>query len=236
MYLYEGFSAIRQGLAIAMLTYALHYVGKKGFWYYFRWVVLASLFHLITAFLFLIAYPLVRIKLNKNIAIVAVVVLFFLVQFTPMAEKVFTIAATIFPKYEWYLNNMQYAGAAKTSFGLFGPLVKISIVLPIIYAQDHIVKKFPKALPVVNFAVLYIVSYIFHLKISIFGRVEHAFVFAYILAIVYFSLTFKKYSRILIIGMVGFFYYLMFIRYIANGTLDVDNDVYVNPYQTIIFK
>jgi hypothetical protein len=236
MYLYEGFSAIRQGLVIAMLTYVLHQIGKRKFRYYLLWVGIASLFHLVTAFLFLIAYPMIKIKLNKFVAIFAILTLFVAVQFTHIAEYIFSMTAAIFPKYAWYLNNMQYAGAAKTSFGLLGPIIKIVIALPIIYAQDNILKKFPNALPIINFSMLYIVSYIFHLKISIFGRVEHAFVFAYIIAIVYFVYTFRSYSRLFIISLIGLFYYLMFMRYIANGTLEIDNDVYINPYQTVLFN
>ena len=234
-YLYEGFSAIRQGLVVAMLTYALHSVAKDSLLKYLIWIGIASLFHLITAFLFLLAYPMVKIKLNKYISILIVLGLFFAIQFTHISESIFSLTATLFPRYAWYLNNIEYAGVAKTSMGLLGPIVKISIVLPIFYYQDSIIKKFSKAQVIINFTLLYIISYIFHLKISIFGRVEHAFVLAYIIAIVYFVYTFRSYTRLLIIYFIGLFYYLMFMRYIINGTLEVNNDVLINPYQTIIF-
>jgi len=234
-YLYEGFSAIRQGLVISMLTYVLHNIDEKGFWNYLVWIIIASFFHLVTAFLFLMAYPLVKIKLHKYISIFLVIGLFIAIQFTHIAENIFAFGASIFPKYAWYLNSMQYASMAKTSFGLFGPIIKISIVLPILFFQDKIIKKFQKSKVMINFALLYIISYIFHLKISIFGRVEHAFVFTYIIVMVYFVYTFHKYSRAFMIFFMGLFYYLMFMRYIVNGTLEIDNDVYVNPYQTVIF-
>ena len=234
-YLYEGFSAIRQGLAIAILTYALHNIEKSSFLKYFVWIAIASLFHLITAFLFLVSYPLVKIKLNKFISILIILGLFFVIQFTNIAGTVFSLAASIFPKYAWYLNNMEYAGVAKTSMGLLGPIIKILIILPIFYYQDKIIKKFPKSQVMINFSLLYIISYIFHLKISIFGRVEHSFVLVYIITMVYFVYTFHKYSRVFMVFFIGLFYYLMFMRYIINGTLEVDNDVYINPYQTIIF-
>jgi hypothetical protein len=34
--------------------------------------------------------------------------------------------------------------------------------------------------------------------------------------------------------IIGLLYYIIFMKYIVTGTKDIDNDVYINPYQTIM--
>ena len=234
MYLYEGFSAIRQGLAIVIMGYALKYVYEKHFLAYFFWAVIAMMFHLITAVLLLIIYPIVDRKINKNITIFLVIFFFFMIQFTNIAQSLLALVGNLVPQYAWYVNSV-FIEEATTSNGLVGPLIKVSIAILIFFSKDKVIEKYQYANIALNMYLLYIIAYIFHLKISIFGRVEHVFIFSMVLSIVYFLKSFEVKGRVIVMYVILLFYYLMFIRYIANGTLSVDNDVYVNPYQTVLF-
>ena len=233
-YLYEGYSAVRQGLSIAIMAYAIRYIYEKKFWIYFLWAVVAMMFHLITGLLLLLIYPIVNKKINKFFSMFVILFLFLAIQFTNIADQLFKMVASLIPQYAWYLNS-KFAAEATTSYGLVGPLIKVSITLLVMFFKDEIVRKFEYANIALNMYLFYIISYIFHLKISIFGRVEHIFIFSVILSLTYFIKTFDKRGRVIIIFLIGLFYYLMFMRYIANGTRAVDNAVYVNPYQTVLF-
>ncbi len=235
MYLYEGFSAVRQGLAVAIMAYAMRYIYNRQFVRYLCWAFVAMSFHFITGLLLLAIYPLGKVKINKVFSIAMIIALFFIVQYTGISQILLTKVGALFPKYAWYINS-QFSGGAKTAYGLLGPLIKVSIVIFILLFKDRIVRKNPKANLVLNLLMLYIIGYIFNLKVSIFTRVEHIFIFSIVLSIVYFINTFSKQMKLfLMVGLLSF-YYMMFMRYIANGTLEVDNDAYINPYQTILFK
>ena len=231
-YLYEGFSAIRQGLAIAIMVYAVKYIYEKNFKIYFLWAMVAMTFHLITAVLLLIVYPLVNRNINRFILIGIIITLFFLIKFTNITMSVMNLVVALFPKYAWYINS-QFMEPAAVSSGL-GVILKISIALSVIFFKDKIVKKYKQANITINMYVLYIIALIFHLKLSIFGRVEQVFVFFSFLSVVYFMNSFEKKSKVIVMIIIGLLYYIIFMKYIATGTKDIDNDVYINPYQTIL--
>jgi len=231
-YFYEGFSAIRQGLAIGILAYSMRFIGEGKLVKYLLFVFLASFFHVVTAVLWLLIYPLVKINFNKAFLIIVILISFFLIKYTGFVDSLLQLAVSIFPKYAWYLNS-KFMQAAAVGSGL-GVLLKIFFVLMAIFFKEKIVTKYKNSNVAINIAVLYIIALLIHLKIQIFGRVEHAFVFAFILSIVYLVNTFQKESRILFIIPTAILFYIIFMKYIASGTLAVDNDVYINPYQTIL--
>jgi hypothetical protein len=233
-YLYEGFSAIRQGLAIVIMAYASRYIYEKNFKMYFLWAMVAMTFHLITAVLLLIVYPLVNRNINRFILIGTILTLFVIVKMTNITMSVMNLVVIIFPKYAWYINS-EYIEPAAVSSGL-GVILKISIALSVVFFKDRIVEKYKQANVAINMYVLYIIALIFHLKLSIMGRVEHTFVFFSFLSILYFINTFEKRGRVIVIFVIGLLYYIIFIKYIATGTKYIDNDVYVNPYQTVLFR
>lgn len=235
LYLYEGFSAIRQGLSIAIMAYAIKYVHSKNFIKYFLFSVVASSFHVITGVLLLILYPLLKLNIRSGFYITSIISIFIAIQYSSIGVLLFNYIGQLIPKYEWYINS-QFSSEAETSFGLLGPLIKVSIAIFIFIFKNQITKTDKRKNVYFNLYFFYIISYIFHLKISIFGRVEHIFIFSQIIILTYFIYHFRKYTRLLIMIMLCSFFYLMFIRYITNGTLEVDNDVYINPYQSIIFQ
>jgi hypothetical protein len=213
------------------MAYAVKHIYEKNFKMYFLWAMVAMSFHVIAALLLLI-YPLVNKNINRFILIGIIIGLFFIVKFTHITMSIMNFATLLFPKYTWYINS-RFMEPAAVSSGL-GVILKISIALSIIFFKDKIVKKYKQANIAINMHVLYIVALIFHLKLSVFGRVEHAFVIFTFLSVVYFINTFEKKGRVIVLLIIGLLYYIIFMKYIVTGTKDIDNDVYINPYQIIL--
>ena len=234
-YLYEGYSAIRQGLAIAIMAYAAKYILSKKPSVYFLYGVIAFMFHSVTAVVLLLSYFYANRKINKFVQIAVLVIVFGLVSWTNLPQKVLTLLITLTPKYSWYLES-QFIQEAKTSFGLLGPLIKTGIVISVLLFKEKIINKYPIANIHLNLLFLYEVFYLFKLDIQIFGRLEHVFIFSLIISLVFFMKTVQKQSRVIAIVIILVFYYFLFIRYIANGTIDKDNSVYISPYQTIFSR
>ncbi len=231
-YLYEGFSAIRQGVAVAIMAYAIQYIQIKQFKKYLLWSIVAMMFHLAAGFLLLLVYPLVNKKFNKYVLIILIVFVYIAVRYTHVLEAVLHAAVSLFPKYAWYLDS-KYMQPSGVGSGL-GVLYKIFIALTAIFFKDKISAKHPHANVVINMYVLYILFLIFRMKIMLFGRMEHIFVFAPILAVVYLLNTFESKSKILVTMLVFGVYYVSFMKYISTGTGGDNADAYVNPYQTML--
>ncbi len=231
MYLYEGFSAIRQGLAIAIMAYALKYIYEDKFFLYLFWAIIAMLFHFITGIILLLLYPIIKINFNRFFLIIFIVFSYILIIKLNFLQYLLNLIPVLFPKYAWYLHS-KFMRPAEISSGL-GVLLKILIAIVVIFFKNKIVENFKYAVITINLYVLYVISLMLHLKLAFFMRLEHVFLIFSLFSIVYFINTFEKNSKIL----VGFFFmslfYVFFIKYIVAGTLANDNDVYINPYQTI---
>ena len=234
-YLYQGYSVMRQGLAIAIMAYAMKYIYHKKFLPYLLWAIFAMMFHLSTALILLIMYPFANMRTNRIVLIITIILFLIMVQLTNITERILEFGAMLIPKYKWYLTSSHLV-SAKTGLGIGGTLIKISIPITIIFFKDKIINRYPEANVLINFYFLYTIFYLLHTKMSLFGRLEDIFIFSAILSIVYFSKTFEIKGRVIILFIIGLFYYLMFMRYIATGTKGADNGgVYVNPYQTVLF-
>jgi len=231
MYLYEGFSAIRQGLAIVIMMYAIiKYVNNIKLFLLYTFI--AMLFHAATAFVFIILYPFIKINFNKYFLIIIIFIFYLIVKYTNFHLFILEGVFSIFPKYQWYLHS-KYMQPAEISSGI-GIILKILIAMLVIFFKDKIIEKNQIANIVINLYVLYIISIILHLKIMIFGRVEHIFIFASIISLVYFFNILEGKIKYLFIILILSIYYLFFIKYIITGTKYIDNDIYINPYQTIL--
>jgi len=230
VYLYEGFSAIRQGLAVAIMAYASKYIYKKEFSKYFLWSLIAMTFHLIAGFLLLIVYPFINRKYNKYILLCFIILFFVIFRFTNLHEILLLNIGALFPKYEWYLHS-KYMQPSQISSG-FGMMLKVFIALLVVFYKDKIVKKYQQANIMINMYMIYIFFMLLRLKIMIFGRVEHIFIYSQIFVIVYFINIFKFRSKILVSTLILGIYFVIYLKYISTGTNKEDN--FINPYQTII--
>jgi len=231
-YLYDGFSAIRQGVAVMIMAYAMKYIYSKEFKKYLFWSIMAMSFHLASGFLLLITYFISNKNFNKYFLMLFMIFAYILVIYTGIIESMLNIVVSIFPKYAWYLQS-EYMQPSSIGSGL-GILFKIFIALIVIFFKDKIGTKYPESNIVINLYVLYILFLIFRMKIMIFGRMEHMFIVSYIFSVVYFLNTFKKMSKIFVSIIILSIYYLIFMKYIITGTKDIDNSVHISPYQTIL--
>ena len=230
-YLYS-YSALRQSLVMAIMFYASKYISEKRFWMYLFWAVVGMMFHIMTALLLLIIYPIANKRFNKFLLMAIVFFSTILVFSTNFLHNIVESIVLLFPKYAWYLNS-KYMLPANTSAGLAGPLIKIVIGLMVIFFKDKIILKYPEANITINLYVLFLLGSVFRLDIAIFNRMEEAYMLYFILSIGYFLKTFDTVSRIIIMYLILLFYYLMFNRYIVIATVDIDNGAHVRPYETI---
>ncbi len=235
MYLYEGFNIMRQGLATAMMTYAIRYIYDKNFFKYSIYAVVAMLFHFVTGAIFLLVYPLANKKYNRWLMLSMLGILFFVVMKTDIILSTTKDIAGQLPMYYSIYANSKYMEAANYSSGL-GVLAKLMIGVVIIFYKDAIVKKFTIANIIVNLYFLFLLCMILHIDVIIIRRIEHMFIFFQVLAITYFVLTIDKKSRIFVSMVIGLLFLAMFNLYIKTGTLESGNSVYISPYQSILDK
>ncbi len=230
-YLYQGYSVIRQGLALAIMAYAIKYIYNRDFKKYLFWSIVAMMFHLVTAFILLILYPVINRRFNKTFLLFAIIILFILIKYTHIDVVLLHAIAKIFPKYAWYLNSefIRSSNSATTGLGVF---FKVGMAIVTIFFKDKIEKRFPYANITINFYTLYIIFYIFSIKIMIFFRVEQVFVFAKILSITYLLGSFRGWNKIIASMVILGIYLILYEKYINYGKLS-SQDVYINPYQTV---
>jgi hypothetical protein len=231
-YLYS-YTALRQSLVMAIMLYASKYICEKRFWMYLFWAVVGMMFHITTALLLLIIYPIVNKKFNRFLLMGTIFFFTILVFSTNLLHSLVESIVLLFPKYAWYLNS-KYMLPANTSAGLIGPLLKVIIGLIVIFFKDKIILKYPEANIVINLYVLFLLGSIFRLDIGIFNRMEETYMLYFILSIGYFLKTFNNVSRVIIMYIILLFYYLMFARYIHIATVEIDNGIHVRPYETIL--
>ena len=232
-YFLWAFTSLRETLAMSIMFYASKYIYQKRFLPYLLWFFAAMMFHLMISLLLLLIYPIANKSTNRYFLIALILISFAVVQFTDIAHSIIVTVISLFPKYTWYLNS-EYMLPAKTSAGLLGPLIKIFIGLIVIFFKDKIIQKYPQANIAINLYVLALLGSILLLDISIFSRLEAAYMLFFILAIIYFIKTFDRRSRIIALVLIGLFYYMMLMRYVDMATADVDNGLYLRPYRTVL--
>jgi len=231
-YFLWAYTSLRETLAMAIMFYASKYIYQKKFLPYFLWFLVAMMFHLMISLLLLIIYPIANKKINKYILLIVVISIFIIVQYTNIAHSIVEVAVSLFPKYSWYLNS-KYMLPAKTSAGLLGPLIKLFIGITIIYFKDKVINKYPEANVAINLYVISLLGSILLLDISIFSRLEAAYLLFFILSVSYFIKTFNKEVRIIPLILLSLFYYLMLMRYVDMGVANNNNGIFLRPYRTI---
>lgn len=236
-YLYYGYGAIRQGLAVAIMACALPFLHQRKFLEYFLLCILASWFHLATALLLLFMYFFANVKVNKYLMLFSLGFLFVINAYVDIISPLFSFVQQLIPKYKdmYVIGISIHTQKIIGSFGLLAPLIKILPVFVVIFFKDKIAEKFDYGNIVINMTFLYGASTLFALQIHIFSRVSGIFVIYFILSMVYFIKIFDAKQRILPLLLICFLYFSWFERYITIATLDQHNGQYVRPYQTILF-
>lgn len=103
---YFTLSGLRQAIAMALILVSYKFLIERKFIYFAIIVFCASLFHL-SALVFLIIYPLSKIKLNKKILINSSIIGIVSFIFFDLIINSFLI---IFPKYSMYLTSTYFDG------------------------------------------------------------------------------------------------------------------------------
>ncbi|MBS9767859.1 MAG: EpsG family protein [Flavobacteriaceae bacterium] len=231
MYLYEGLSMLRQGLATVMMAYGIKYIVDRKFIKYLILSIMAMLFHLGTGFIFLLLYPFLNRKFNRWLLLGVLLVTYLIVLKTDMVFNAMSFFVSLFPKYAWYLNS-KYMEMATIGTGL-GILSNLLLGLMVIFFKDKITKRYENANVVINMYFLYLFFMILHMEMIVLLRLEHMFIFAPAIALPYCMSIFEKRGRLFVVFIVSLLLFAMFNKYIASGTLAIDNDIYINPYQFI---
>jgi hypothetical protein len=231
-YFLWAFTSLRETLAMSIMFYASKYIYQKNFFAYFLWFLVAMMFHVMISLLLLIIYPFANKKTNRFFLMMIIIILFLMVQVTDFAHSIIEGVVLLFPKYAWYLNS-KYMLPAGTSAGLLGPIIKLTIGLIVIFFKEKVINKYSSANVTINLYILSLIGSILLLDVSIFSRLEIAYVFFFILSIVYFIKTFNKETRIFTLIIVSLFYYLILMRYVSMGTANIENGIYLKPYRTI---
>jgi len=234
-YFQGGYNQIRQGLAVAIMSYAMIYIYEKNIIKYILFSLFAMSLHFPSGMILFSMYFFANMKINRFFLMAIVISSFFIVQQSLLSKAALAVIETIAPAYAYYLNG-KFGTSVENIYGLFAPLVQAMIALIIFFFKEKIIKQYPRANIVINMYVFYVVFYFFRFEINIFSRLQYIFVYPFIFSLVYFIKTFHKKGRGFILFFLGLLYYLIFIRYIYNGHIDNLEGTHVRPYQTILFE
>ena len=233
-YFIGSFHMIRQGLATAIMAYAMVYIYQKNFLKFALFTLLASTFHIATGVILFTTYFFANKKFNRFFLISLIILAFMVVQQGLLTKTATAVINVIAPAYSYYLSG-RFGTSVEGSYGMVAPLIQALIAISVFYFKERIIEKYPMANIYINLYVLYIIFYFFRFEINIFNRLQYAFVYPFILSVVFFVKTFSSKGRGFIIFFLGFLYYLIFIRFIYNGDIKDIHSTHVRPYQTILF-
>jgi hypothetical protein len=233
-YFQGGYNQIRQGVAIAIMAYAMVHIYEKKLLKFTLLSLLATAFHFPTGVVLFTTYFFANMKTNRFFLIIVVLIAFLIMQQGLLNKLVYHVINTIAPAYSHYLMG-HFAEPIESSLGVIAPLIQLFVAISIFFFKERIIEQYPKANIVINLYVLYIVFYLFKFEINIFNRVQYMFVFSFILSLVFFIKTFHIKGRGFILFFVGLLYYLIFLKTIYNGDIYKDKGTKLRPYQTILF-
>ncbi|MEK0174679.1 EpsG family protein [Tetragenococcus halophilus] len=120
---YFTLSGIRQSIALAIILISYKYLKQGNFWKFVSLVILASTFHT-SSLLFLIIYPMSRMRVKQKIIALyfGVSVVFFFIL-----ERILPLILNFIPKYQSYLSSSYFESVKLASILNF--LVSFSILL-----------------------------------------------------------------------------------------------------------
>ncbi|RFU62720.1 EpsG family protein [Bacillus sp. V59.32b] len=129
-------NTIRLQLAIIVILFAYDYLRKRNLIKFILIVILASMFHR-TALVFLLAWPITKLKFNFKTALTAIITSLILYIIFPI---IFEVLLNIFPTYEYYLGSEYLNGEIRLA-SVLNMLVGISIILFGIFTGYHTQKR-----------------------------------------------------------------------------------------------
>lgn len=196
----------RQFIAIAILTYSIHYALNKQFFKFILLVLLSMSIHK-TAIVFLLIYPIVKIEFNiQTIIILFICICLFMYTFANVILQYFMKLL----EYEAYSDVM----VEDTGYGM------LILLLIVVIASYALCAKYKKSNKIINlfFNILVVSLFlqVLAIKFNLFGRVVMYFaVYMIILIPNAISLIKSRDVRNVSSVIVGIFVTLYFFRYIV---------------------
>ncbi len=235
IYYFQGsYNQIRQGLAVAIMSYAFKYIYEKNILKYILYSVVSSLFHFPTAMILFFIYFIGNIRLNRFVMIAIVVVVFVAVEQHLIADYL-KLFMSIFPSdYIDYLDG-KFGSSNYSRYGMLMPFLQSLLSIIVFYNKDRVTAIYPQANILINLYLLYELFYLLHFEITIFNRLQYMFVFAFIISLLYFILSFNSRRRVIVLYILSLSYFLIFLRFIHNGSTTKVDSTHINPYKNIIF-
>lgn len=199
------FTAIRQGIALAILLFSFDYILKGQFWKFLLLIIISTMFHS-TAALFIIAYFARYLKPSlKTFLIFAICAIIGLWIFSSLLDYAFRL----FPVYRAYINK-SYVGDAGLANVLY--ITLSSIIL--IFSYKSITSSGPtQKLITVNdtsmiMLLFAVVFYILSLKANILDRVALYFNFYSIILLPNALKNISPYKRVPVVLFIILFFYV----------------------------
>lgn len=221
-FFYHSMNMMRQGVAMTIGMYAVVKLIENNRKKFFCYILIASLFHTITAVVYLLAYVMMYIKLSKKTFALYALSIFIVLNWY---EILLDIASHT--KYSVYLNQFyNKSNMASTFMNLIVRCMLLIIVLVMYkYMQEG-----KKKIVLYNMVVLCTVLQVLTTKSSIFGRVTTPLFLAYVVLLPNAISDFKSRYKKLIwwscyLGATC--YQIVYYHYNANSVL-------VNSYQSVL--
>ncbi|NKD46799.1 EpsG family protein [Mammaliicoccus sciuri] len=162
-YLFFSLTGLRQTFALTFIIISYKYLLERKKYKFIILVLLASLFHS-TALVFLIAYPLVYLKLGIKHLVVLIIAFLINILFN---SQIYSLLDNIMlnEKYEYYLQNEE-------SLNYSGFLIQLSIFLFCLIFKKMILTKSPENITYYNLMFIGLIFQLFATNIAVIFRIS----------------------------------------------------------------
>lgn len=201
-YLFFSLTGLRQTFALTFIIFSYKYLRERKMYKFIILVLLASLFHS-TALVFLIAYPLVYLKLGIKHLVVLISASLINILFN---SQIYSLLKNyIFnEQYEYYLNNEE-------SLNYSGFLIQLSIFLFCLIFKKVILTKSPENITFYNLIFIGLIFQLFATNIAVVFRISLYFS---IFSIILFSNVISSFKDVYIRILVNLIVIVILIMYL----------------------
>lgn len=224
LFYFLSLNLLRQGIALAILTYSIYYIPNKK--KYYALIILAFSFHS-TGIIGLI-FPILYNFRIKNIRLILLLSPLFIIIDTPSILNYLGIFKGSY--YEFYITDSNiYAGSQSLSIGgMFRLIIPIAFIFIFNKTKDNNINL------IKNSMLIYIILYFLSINFYILYRIYALFSILIPIACFFILKKKKKYKILVYLYIIGCFF--IFQKSISEQTIypAVGNSIY--PYQTIFDK
>ena len=232
-YYFKSYNILRQMIAVSFIMWAFtDFESRK----YLKAAVLYFIaigFHtssLIVIPFFLLSF--IRIR-GKNMPFILVMLTFVLCLCLNMLQIILSVLSGVGSEFARYAKSSFYTSKMPLGSGL-GVLSRLLFSLLAVALYSNIVKRHPGKKNILNFSIIYIISYVLAAQYIILGRLRDTFIFVPLLMSGFALDATKKYRKIAMLLLFSLNVFL-FERDIVTQTRDTfSNSIY--PYYSIFYR